>query len=147
MDNNIKNNIKVLDELHKGVKIGLDSISTLAKKVNDENFKKELSFQYNQYDNILTRANDIYSKYNLIPNYPYNSTKLMTWSGIQMNTLDDKSNSKLSEILIQGNTMGIIEGRKLLNHNNNNIDTEIIQTLKDFVKLQENNISKLKRYL
>jgi hypothetical protein len=42
--------------------------------------------------------------------------KVMTWYGIEMKTMFDKSNSKIAELLLQGTNMGIIEGRKLLNN-------------------------------
>ncbi len=35
---------------------------------------------------------------------------MMTWYGIQMNTIKDDTISKLSELLMQGTNMGIIEG-------------------------------------
>lgn len=139
-------NVKVLKELGKGAKIGTDSISFVAKKVSDQEFSDELSFQYNQYDDILNRVNDIYGKYSLVPDHTNIKNEFMTWMGIQMNTMEDKSNSKIAELLIQGNTMGIIEGRRLLN-NNPNVDQEIQKTLNDFVTLQENTVEKLKTYL
>ena len=63
-----------------------------------------------------------------------------------MNTMNDKSNSKLSEMLIQGTVMGIIEGRKLLN-NNPNIDSNIKNTLNEFVQIQESSVTRLKEFL
>jgi len=144
MENDI--NLKVLKELGKGAKMGTDSLSFVSKKVSDEEFQNELSFQYNQYDDIVNRVNDIYKKYDLVPDHTDIKKEFMNWMGIQMNTMEDKSNSKIAELLIQGNTMGIIEGRRLLN-NNPSIDSEIRQTLDDFVKLQENTVEKLKIYL
>ena len=73
-------------------------------------------------------------------------SEVMSWTGIQMNTLTDKSNSHIADMLIQGTTMGIIEGRKLLNQNPN-IDEEVRQVLNTFVKMQENNVEKLKTFL
>ena len=70
----------------------------------------------------------------------------MLWYGIQMNTLKDTSNSKIAELLIQGTNMGIIEGRKLLNHNKN-LDKETDKLLNDFVKFQEESVEKLKSFL
>lgn len=139
-------NLKVLKELGKGAKMGTDSLSFVSKKVSDEEFQNELSFQYNQYDDIVNRVNDIYKKYDLVPDHTDIKKEFMNWMGIQMNTMEDKSNSKIAELLIQGNTMGIIEGRRLLN-NNPSVDPEIRQTLDDFVKLQENTVEKLKIYL
>ena len=72
--------------------------------------------------------------------------KMMGWMGIQMNTMNDKSNSQLSELLIQGNDMGIIKGHKLLN-GSNFTTPEIENLLSDFVRLQEKNIDDLKKWL
>lgn len=144
MDKN--QNIHVLDEIHKGAKMGMDSISYVSEKVGDVNFKDNLSFQYNQYNDILDRVNDVYQKYGDIPNDNNLKDKVMTWTGIQMNTMNDKSNSHIADLLIQGTNMGIIEGRKLLNHNPN-VDTQIRDILNDFVKMQENSVEKLKTFL
>ena len=72
--------------------------------------------------------------------------KMMTWYGIQMNTIKDQSNSKISELLMQGTNMGIIEGRRLLN-NNPSIDQEVKEILNDFVVMQEDSVETLKKYL
>ncbi len=74
------------------------------------------------------------------------NTKMMSWMGIQMNTLKDKSNSQISELLIQGNDMGIIKGVKLLNQNPQ-ATQEVKNILDGFIRLQENNIERLKKFL
>ena len=73
-------------------------------------------------------------------------TKMMTWYGVQKKAINDHSNSKLSELLIQGTNMGIIEGRKLLN-NNENLPKDIDTILNDFVVMQEDSVETLKKYL
>ena len=144
MDNNP--NLKVLKELHKGAQMGINALSYVSEKVTDDGFKRELSTQYNQYEDILNRVTDLYNNYGEVPaNFNFKDD-MMTWMGIQMNTVNDKSPSKISELLIQGNTMGIIEGRRLLN-NNPSVETNIKQTLNDFVTLQEDTVAKLKEYL
>ena len=139
-------NLYVLNEVHKGAKMGMDSISTVSEKVSEPNFKDNLSFQYTQYGDILDSVNEIYKKYGEIPKDDNPMTEVMAWTGIQMNTITDKSNSHIDDMLIQGTTMGIIEGRKLLNQNPN-VDQEVKQVLNTFVEMQENNVEKLKTFL
>ena len=139
-------NLYVLNEVHKGAKMGMDSISTVSEKVSEPNFKDNLSFQYTQYGDILDSVNEIYKKYGEIPKDDNPMTEVMAWTGIQMNTITDKSNSHIADMLIQGTTMGIIEGRKLLNQNPN-VDQEVKQVLNTFVEMQENNVEKLKTFL
>ena len=74
------------------------------------------------------------------------SQKFMGWSGIQFNTLNDTSNSKLSELLIQGYDMGIIKGVKLLN-NSPEASKNVKNILNDFISLQETSIDQLKKFL
>lgn len=139
-------NLKVLKELHKGAQMGINAISYVSDKITDDGFKRELSTQYNQYEDILNRVTDLYNDYGEVPaNFTFKED-MMTWMNIQMSTANDKSPSKISELLIQGNTMGIIEGRRLIN-NNPAVEAHIKQTLNDFVTLQENSVTKLKEYL
>ena len=139
-------NLKVLKELHKGAQMGINAISYVSDKITDDGFKRELSTQYNQYEDILNRVTDLYNDYGEVPaNFTFKED-MITWMNIQMSTANDKSPSKISELLIQGNTMGIIEGRRLLN-NNPAVEAHIKQTLNDFVTLQENSVTKLKEYL
>ena len=63
-----------------------------------------------------------------------------------MSTLTNASNSKLAEILIQGNDMGIIKGKKLLNSPMPK-DSSTQNLIKDFITLQQENIEGLKKYL
>lgn len=69
----------------------------------------------------------------------------MTFYGIEIQTLTDKSDSKIAELLLQGTNMGIIEGIKLLN--NKEISKEVKDLIQEFVNMQENTIEYLKKYL
>ena len=141
------NNVKVLDEINKGTKMGMDAISYVASKVGDKEFQGVLDVEYGKYKKIYDRIDEIYSQYSEKQPQETNAmNKMMTWYGIQMNTINDKSNSKISELLMQGTNMGIIEGRRLLN-NNDDIDKEVKQILNDFVVMQEDSVETLKKYL
>ena len=145
MDNQ---NLNILDEVNKGATMGMDAINFVLDKVEDSSFRKVLDGEYNKYRDISNRVNDVYSNYNTEkePHETNAMTKMMTWYGVQMKTMNDHSNSKLSELLIQGTNMGIIEGRKLLN-NNENLPNDIDTILNDFVVMQEDSVETLKKYL
>ena len=72
--------------------------------------------------------------------------KAMTWYGIQMRTMNDDTTSKLSELLMQGTNMGIIEGRRLINQNPD-VVKDVKDILNDFVVMQEDSVETLKKYL
>lgn len=140
-------NRKVLNEVNKGATMGMDAISYVTDKVEDEKFKKILNVEYNKYRKTFDKVNEIYSEYGEGEPQEINPmNKMMTWYGVQMKTVNDKSNSKISELLLQGTNMGIIEGRRLLN-NNPSIDPEVRKILDEFVTMQEDSMETLKKYL
>lgn len=136
----------VLDEVNKGIKMGMDSISNISEKIQDSQFKEDLQFEYNKYNEILNKVNNQLTKYGDFPQELNPMQKAMGWMSVEFNTLDDKSNSKISEMMIKGTNMGIIKGVKLLN-NYTNIDNETKNILNEFVKFQENSVERLKKYL
>lgn len=136
----------ILNEINKGIKMGMDSISTISEKVIDTNLKDDLQFEYNEYNEILNEVNTELAKYDKLPEEVNPAQKMMGWIDVQISTLNDNSDSKIAEMLVKGTNMGIINGVKLLN-NNPDTDQNIKNILNEFIKFQENNVEKLKKYL
>ena len=141
-----ENEVNVLDELSKGACMGRDAIHFILDKVEDDALKKELDNQYNKYREVQDRIEELYPEYSSKePHKTSAMNKAMTWYGIEMKTLTDKSTSKIAELLLEGTNMGIIEGRKLLNHKD--VDEEIHSLIQEYVDMQENAVEKLKQFL
>ena len=141
-------NLNILDEVNKGATMGMEAISVISEKVQDHEFKKVLDVEYDKYKDISKRVNDLYTNYTYEKN-PHETSamdKIMTWWGIQMKAMSDQSNSNLSELLLNGTNMGIIEGRRLINQNPS-INENIKTLLCDFVKMQEDSVETLKNFL
>ena len=115
--------------------------------MQNHTFKKVLDVEYNKYKDISRRVNDLYSNYSSKEPHEINAmNKMMTWYGIQMRTITDDTTSKLSELLMQGTNMGIIEGRRLINQNENAAE-DVKNILQEFVTMQEDSVETLKKYL
>ena len=144
MDNQ---NLNILDEVNKGATMGMDAISYVSKKVQDSKFKEVLDVEYDKYREISNRVNKLYDNYSSKEPHETNvMNKMMTWYGVQMQTMTDDSTSKLSELLMKGTNMGIIEGRRLLN-DNQDAEESVKNILNDFVVMQEDSVETLKKYL
>ena len=140
-------NLNILDEVNKGATMGMDAITFVYDKVKDKEFGKVLDVEFNKYKDISRRVNELYSNYSdKEPHETNTMNKMMTWYGVQMKTMTDDSTSKLSELLMQGTNMGIIEGRRLQNENVN-IAQDVKSILNDFVTMQEDSVETLKKYL
>ena len=143
----MKENINALDEINKGATMGMDAIHFIIDKIENEDFKSVVDKQYKDYEAISKHINEIYDKYNS-EDEPHKTSvvnKVMTWYGVEMKTLTDKSDSKIAELLLQGTNMGIIEGRRILN--NKELDDEVKEIMSKYVTMQEECVEKLKDYL
>ena len=141
-----KKEINVLDELNKGACMGMDAIHFILEKVENNDLKKELDAQYKQYKSIHDKICELYPEYS--DKEPHDTSalnKAMTWYGIEMKTLVDDTTSKLAELLMQGTNMGIIEGRRLLNHKHT--DDKVNNLVQEYVDMQEHAVEKLKQFL
>lgn len=138
--------INILDELHKGACMGKDAIHFILEKVSDNGLKEELNIQYEKYNQIANKIKELYPEYS--DKDPHDTSalnKMRTWYGIEMKTMMDSTTSKLAELLMQGTNMGIIEGRRLLNHKHT--DPEINKLVEEYVAMQEDAVEKLKQFL
>ena len=141
-----ENEVNVLDEVNKGACMGKDAVRFLLDKTKSDSLKHDLLLLLHEYEKILGRIKELYPHYSWDKPHETNAmNKIMTWYGIEMKTFLDDSNSKISEILLQGLNMGVIEGRKLLNHKN--CEAKIQLLVHEFVSLQEEAIETFKMYL
>ena len=141
-----ENEVNVLDELNKGACMGCDAIHFIMDKVEDASLKQELNRQYEKYKEISNKIERLYPEYsNKEPHETSAMNKAMTWYGIEMKTFMDDSTSKIAELLLQGTNMGIIEGRRLLNHKGT--DSEVHALVQEYVAMQEDAVEKLKTFL
>lgn len=139
-------NINALDEIHKGSCMGMDAIDFILDKVEDKNLKKEIENEYKEYEDLKLEIEKVYPNYNDgNPKETSSMNKMMTWSGIEMKTMNDRSTSNIAELLIKGVNMGIIEGRRILNKKE--INNEVNDIVSKYTTMQEKNLDNLKKYL
>ena len=144
--NTFQLDLAVLNEVSKIAKMGMDSISYLAPKVSDKEMRKVLVAMYSQYGNTQSQINQHFEKYGEIPDSTPFKDKMMSFAGVQFNTLRDRSNSHIAEIMIQGTLMGVIECQKILNCGLD-VQKSTTELIKDFNKFQRENIDKLNAFL
>lgn len=139
-------NRNILDEIHKGACMGKDALHFSLDKLEDERLRQVLEKLYQDYEEVANKIEDIYSFYGEGEPHKTNTmNKVMTWYGIEMKTLTDKSNPKFAELILQGVNMGIIEGKKILN--NKKMDEKVREIVNQYVNRQEKSVEVLKEYL
>ena len=138
--------IDILKEINLNSKVGIEGIEFCMGKTDNSTLKTILNKQKKEYENINDRSTNLLLSLGEDDKEVSPLQKAMSWMGVQMNTLKDNSDSKIAEILIQGNNMGVVKGTKLL-HEDDELDSTVRSILSDFISLQQQNIDSLKRYL
>lgn len=139
-------NIEVLNELYKNAKMGEESIKTLLPSVGDQKMRSDLETQRNGYLDFCDKAwQEISNRGEKAPKINP-MVKVSSTVGIKMNTLTDKSDSHIADMMIQGSTMGITSATEGI-HKHPHASQEILKMAKDVVKFEQNNIERMKEYL
>lgn len=135
-----------LSEIYRGAKMGADAIDTLIEKVDDSEMKNELTAERKKYRDFENRAKKAMEKRNFELNSEGKMQEIMSQMGLRMNTVIDKTSSHIADILIQGNSMGIVGITKVENRHEST-DDELLDMADELVKMQQNNIERLKPFL
>ena len=66
---------------------------------------------------------------------------------MKMEVMKDNSDSKIADMLIRGNTMGVVEIEKGIHKYEEKADKEVLKLAKEVLSFQKENIENLKEYL
>lgn len=139
---------KLLEEVYKNTKMASEAITSLLSKVEDGNFRQDLTSQLTGYQGYSLEATRLLLDRGRMPEDLKFFEKLPAVAGLQWNTARDRSVSKLSELMINGSTMGIIEMRRALRQaNEGSCGQEAVQLGDRVIRFEEDNIERLKTYL
>lgn len=144
--NNSQNTTDFLSEIYRGAKMGVETIDNLLMKVNDNNIYNELKYQIKSYEEIANEAYGELIKRNNKPKDISTFDKTMAKMSIGINTLINSNPSHIADMLIKGSTMGVTGITKTLN-SHYNADNDIKNLADRFIKLEQDNIDRLKKFL
>ena len=139
-------NAELLNFIYQNSQMGVDTINQLIGIVEDEKFKKHLIFQFNGYKEIHQAAQKALNENGYDEKGIGTLDKIKTYLMINIQTLIDKTTSHISEMLIIGSNMGVINAVKNLKKYDD-AEAGIINLMKRLLKFEEDNIQKLKEFL
>ena len=100
--------ISLLQEIVRAARDGAEGISLVMDKTDDTALRQALGDEKKQYAAVEQDAGSRLIDLGGQAEPEKIMNRAGMWMGMQMNTLMDKSPSHLAEILIQGNTMGVV---------------------------------------
>ncbi len=140
---------ELLEYIYKAVDMGSHSCMKLLEdlrgkdnKIIDaiEDIKKEyLSFQI--------KVKELTEKYKVNLKSVGVMAKMGSSMEMKMEVMKDNSDSKIADMLIRGNTMGIIEIEKNIHKLADKSQSDVVELAQELIKFQNASIKKLKKYL
>ena len=107
--------IQLLRDVARNARTGEAAIGELMDKAESTEMRGELTREHQQYIDAARDAENALAAAGAEPDGPNPMQRAGMWLGTQLNTLTDRSNAHIAEMVIQGATMGIIEMTKARN--------------------------------
>ena len=139
--------LSLLHALKKNVEMGKQALDQILKKTKNEEFRALLLKHYESFDHLSVRLTERLTELGETPKNTGFWSEFMLKNGINLNTLMDDSESRLSELLIKGNNMGVTDINRELNRCPDNLDPKSRSLADEIVALEQEQINELKRYL
>ena len=142
-------NSEMLLYIYKNADMGVKSTTKLLKLLNnsDNKIKPIVEEELKEYESFLKKTKTLLKKNKVEPKGTSLLFDLTSSITINMEFMKDNSDSKISDMLIRGFTMGNIEIDKKIDKYKNAADKSILKIAKELKKFGETNIELLKPYL
>lgn len=141
-------NQEMLNYIHQNAEMGQDSINKLLEIVDeDSEFKQLLQSQFNEYKIIFDESEKLLNDMNKDAKGINKLQKMETYMMINMKTMRDKSPDHISEMLMQGSTMGIVQIIRRIKKYDGIVDRQIINLGKKLLETEQRNLDECKKFL
>lgn len=142
----IMDNQNLLNEMYQNLQMVLNTMPELTQATSDCDLKGCLEQQEQQFQDFFSRVKQAMTKDMQQPEEIGEIQKKYVEWMTKMKAIADKSTSHLAEMSIQGYTMGMIQ---LIQSSHKNCDAskDNLSMASDLVKLYEESIDSLKKYL
>lgn len=138
--------VEFLNKIYENETMGGESVSMLSEKVEDKEVLLELERQHSEYNKIAGDTVQALAQEKAVPKQQSPLAKMGVWSGVQLNTLTDRSNDKIAQMMIEGSTMGIIDLSRLMKEYSD-IPEDYRKIAQKLIKLEEDGSQRMKQFL
>lgn len=142
-------NIELLNYIHEDSQMGITSLTTLIRKLNnkDNKIKKIVEAELKGYEQFQKDSEKLLKKYKAEIMDASMMAKTMSTMKLNFEVMKDNSDAKIADILTKGFTMGTIDMNKKIDAYKDDVRKDILKLAQNFLKFQNENIEILKEYL
>ncbi len=137
---------EMLQYISRASETGVRSIRDILSVAKGEELRHQLKEQQAEYGEIYTKSRTLLRRRGEEPSSLSRRAKFNLLMGVRMGTMTNRSPSKIAEMMIRGNTMGLTKSIQYLNHysgHNDNVRSLAVKLM----RTEQANIDSLKPYL
>lgn len=141
-------NAELLNYIHQNAQMGQNSIEKILEIMDrDDEFKEHLENQFKEYKEIFDQAdkmlNDLGEDSKDINKMQKKQAEIM----IEMKTMKGRSADHITEMLMKGNLMGIIQLIRRMKEYKGKVDDEVYALADKLIKTEEINLQEGRKFL
>lgn len=142
-------NTELLEYIYQSSEMGVLSLTNLLKKLNDKEnkLKPVISDELSFYEKYQKESKKLLSKNKAEVKENSMMTKMMSKMGISKEVKNDNSDASIAHMIIEGFTMGVVDMETKIKNFKKDADKKVLKLAEDYLKFQQDEIEKLKRYL
>lgn len=137
---------ELLQFIHKTARMGEESLRDIEPMVKENELYSAISSQIREYKSIAGCANRMLEERGEMSPDPGTFSKVSSGVMTAMKMMADNSSSKIAEMVIQGNTMGITKGTKHLNDYTGD-DRQVKALAQKLIATEQANVEQMKPFL
>ncbi len=137
--------VAMLNRIYRDARIGAETIDSLLPHSTSPSMTASMIRQMYRYRGFAHMAKEELRRKGAVPRRASPMSRASIRFGVATHTLLDDSNSHIAELLINGNTMGIIDMTKAVHSIPSSQQARALG--KELLQFEENSIEHMKRYL
>jgi ferritin-like protein len=136
----------MLHHIHKSTEMGREGILSVLGSAKDAALRTALEQQLTEYEQMMGSSARLLEERGKTPKGVPAAAKLSARMTSAVKTWMDPSPSKIAEMMVQGNTMGMTKSLKHL-HDYHGKDERVRDLANKLLKTEEANIQQMKKFL
>lgn len=138
--------VELLQFIHATAEMGVKGLKNVSGQIHSPDLRQKVNDQIAEYRAVSQRSAALLQAKGEDPKDPGVMAKLSSEVMAAVETLADPSDSKVAELVIQGNNMGVTKGTKHL-HDYRGDDPQIRALAEKLLADEEANIEQMKPFL
>ena len=140
---------ELLEYMYKSSSMGVTSLTNVLKEIdNKENkLKSVISDELTKYEKFFKKCDKLLKKHKAKISDNNIMIKVMSKQGIKREIKKDNSDAAVAHLLIEGLTMGVVDIESKIKNFDTKVDKDILKLASSYLKFQQDEIEKLKKYL